>query len=392
MITLIEKPAMPGTTMLVIVLVIVLIVGLTLLQVSCKKKPPQDSDESQETNATTTGHEKSLKTRRTIRPTDENITQNDTNAPKEIASTDLLSFDMSITNGSGDIQGYVDLALYVFNESDEYLLKRAGNNVQAFKELGYMLSIDAAADRVPEYESRIDVALPVDKDFTIRFAEAVRQSGVMAINGQGNWTSGLPEDAGEFVLGGKYAPGDYLSISVNSYLPDEGIALYRTLRPLLIDALMEAEEDYVPLLNLDGGTTTPGELVKGIHMSQSHMLKTETYNFSLMIDAGHGYLTGNFTDEEGEYGCNFIEMESADSERLIRSFVQSRHYYASEKGKDDSSKTDAYPGVVYDETTYSFSASFHGISKSFLPIRGIVNEVNEDLETVFRELVKKYSE
>ncbi|HHW93369.1 MAG TPA: hypothetical protein GX734_02610 [Clostridiaceae bacterium] len=395
MITLIEKPAMPGTTILVIVLVIALIVALTILQASCKKTP-QDSDESQKTNISTTDPDKTQKARKTIRPegviAGEHTSWNDPKAPIDITATDILTFDMSMTGGSGDIQGYIDLALCVYDENDKHLLKQAAANAQSFKESGYILSIDVVADRVPEYESGINIILPVDKDFTIRLAETIRQSGVISMNGKVDWTSGIPVDTGEFVLAVKYASGDYLSISVNSYLPDEGIALYRALRPLLINVLMKAEEDYVPLLNLDSGTETPKELVKGIHESQSHMIKTETYNFSLMIDSGRGYLSGNFADAERNYSCHFVEIEDADCERLIHSFVQTRYYYALEKKKDDSNKTDEYPGVVYDETTYSFSASFHGIRKSFLPIRGIGDEANEDLYTVFSELVKKYSE
>ncbi len=395
MIAFLEKPVTPGTTILLIVLIIALVVGVTALQVSCKKKPPQEGDESQKTIITTTDPEITQKTRKTIRPTDvlegEHTTWNDPNAPKDITSTDILTFDMSMTNGSGDIQGYIDLALCVFDENDKYHLEQAGDHIQSFKESGYILSIDVVADRVTEYESGIAVALPVDKDFTVRFAEAVRQSGVMAMNGQGDWTSGIPVDAGEFVLAAKYASGDYLSTSINSTIPEKGIALYRTLRPLLIDAFMAAEENYVPLLNLDGGTTTPEELVKGIHMSQSHMLKTETYNFSLLIDSGRDKLTGNYSDEEGEYSCSFVEIENADCERLIRSFVRTRYYYALEKEKDNSNKEDEYPGVAYDETTSSFSVSFHGVRKSFLPIHGIADDTNEDLYAVFCELVKKYN-
>lgn len=389
-----EKSLTPGTMILLIVLIIALVLGVTALQVSCKKKPPQDGDESQKTIITTTDQDITQKTRKTIRPTDVieggHTTWNDPDAPKDITSTDILTFDMSMTNGSGDIQGYVDISLCVFDENDKYLLEKAAANVQSFKESGYILFIDVVADRVSDYASGFDIALPVDKDFTVRFAEAVRQSGVMEMNGQGDWTSGNPVDAGEFVLAVKYASGDCLSTSINSTIPEKGIALYRALRPLLIDACMAVKENYIPLLNLDGGTMTPEELVKSISMSQSHMLKTETYNFSLMIDAGRGKLTGNYSDEKGEYHCSFVEIENADCERLIRSFVRTRYYYASEKENDDSNKADKYPGVIYDETTSSFSVSFHGVRKSFLPIHGIADNTNEDLYAVFCELVKKY--
>ena len=46
-----------------------------------------------------------------------------------------------MTNGSGDIQGYVDISLCVFDENDKYLLEKAAANVQSFKESGYILFI-----------------------------------------------------------------------------------------------------------------------------------------------------------------------------------------------------------------------------------------------------------
>ena len=70
MITFLEKPVTPGTMILLIVLIIALVLGVTALQVSCKKKPPQDGDDSQMTITTTTDQDITQKTRKTIRPTD----------------------------------------------------------------------------------------------------------------------------------------------------------------------------------------------------------------------------------------------------------------------------------------------------------------------------------
>lgn len=379
--TILQKPITPVAIVLLVILVVALIVVLAIHLVSCKKKPPQDCDQSDVTG-TTPSEEKPGEHKRSQDP----------DAPKDIASTDLLSFDMHMVNASDDIHGSFDLGLHVFDENDAYLVRKAGDNTEPFKESGYILSIGVSADRSYEFCSGISIALPVDKDFTTRFAKIVRQSGIMAINGKYDWTSGLPVNAGEFILGAKYASGDYLSISVNAFVPTRGIDLYRALRPLLIDTLMNAGEDYVPLLNLDSGTTTPDELIATIHMSQSHMTLTESYDFSLMIDAGHGYLTGHFTDKAGQHRCEHVAIEDADSERLVRAFVRDRYYYALAEKKDDSNETGGYPGDVYDETTESFTVSFRGVRKSFYPIYGAFDETNEDLFFVFHELVKKYSE
>jgi hypothetical protein len=379
--TILQKPITPVAIVLLVILVVALIVVLAIHLVSCKKKPPQDCDQSDVTGTTP----------REEKPGEHKRSQ-DPDAPKDIASTDLLSFDMHMVNASDDIHGSFDLGLHVFDENDAYLVRKAGDNTEPFKESGYILSIGVSADRSYEFCSGISIALPVDKDFTTRFAKIVRQSGIMAINGKYDWTSGLPVNAGEFILSGKYASGDYLGISINAYVPTRGIDLFRALRPLLIDALMNAGEDYVPLLNLDSGTTTPEELIKTIHLSQSHMTLIDSYSFTLMIDSGQGYLAGSFTDKAGQHRCEYVEIDDSDSERLVRAFVHDRYYYALIGRKDDSNETGGYPGVVYDETTDSFTVSFRGVRESFYPIYGVFDETNEDLHIVFRELVKKYGE
>jgi hypothetical protein len=140
------------------------------------------------------------------------------------------------------------------------------------------------------------------------------------------------------------------------------------------------------------GTTTPEELIKTIHLSQSHMTLIDSYSFTLMIDSGQGYLAGSFTDKVGQHRCEYVEIDDSDSERLVRAFVHDRYYYALIGRKDDSNETGGYPGVVYDETTDSFTVSFRGVRESFYPIYGVFDETNEDLHIVFRELVKKYGE
>ena len=69
---------------------------------------------------------------------------------------------------------------------------------------------------------------------------------------------------------------------MNPSIPSEGITLYRSMRPLLLETMLDAGENYVPLLNLDRAFTTPAELIKTIDLRQNHMMITETYIFTLM--------------------------------------------------------------------------------------------------------------
>ncbi|NMA18935.1 MAG: hypothetical protein GX939_09375, partial [Clostridiaceae bacterium] len=299
MISILSKVAASGSIILVAVLVIALVVGISVLQVSCSKKPPQGSEPTNDLGSTQTKSPTS-----SAKETDDDIDGGrkswvNPNAPKDIASTDLLSFFMSMTNDSGDIQGSIDLELCVFDEDDKSHIEKAGNNVKQFKDFGYMLTIYVSDDRYSDcysdYGEEMTATLPIDKDFSIRFAEAIRESGVLELNGICDWTNGLPPKAREFIIDANYASGEFISIEMNPSIPLKGIALYRSMRPLLLETMLDAGENYVPLLNLDRAFTTPAELIKTIDLRQNHMMITETYIFTLMRFSDRYCLTGRFT-------------------------------------------------------------------------------------------------
>ena len=102
--TILQKPITPVAIVLLVILVVALIVVLAIQLVSCKKKPPQDGNQSDITGTTN----------REEMPGEHKISQNP-DAPKDIASTDLLSFDMHMVHASDDIHGSFDLELYVFD-------------------------------------------------------------------------------------------------------------------------------------------------------------------------------------------------------------------------------------------------------------------------------------
>lgn len=136
---------------------------------------------------------------------------------------------------------------------------------------------------------------------------------MLELNGICDWTQGLPPKTGEFIIGANYASGKFISIEKNPSIPLKGIALYRSLRPLLPEVMLSAEINYVPLLNLDSGSTTPAKLINTIDLRQNHMTITETYIFTLMRFSDTYYLTGRFADKEGQqYVCDGVEIESAD--------------------------------------------------------------------------------
>ncbi|NMA00075.1 MAG: hypothetical protein GX924_03465, partial [Clostridiaceae bacterium] len=283
MISILSKGVPPVTIILVVILVVVLVIGLSALEASCSRKSPQSSDGSDQTNDST----QTKSPTSSAKETDDDIDGGhkswvNPNAPKDIASTDLLSFFMSMTNDSGDIQGSINLELCVFDENEKSLIEKAGNNVKQFKKSGYMLTIYVIDDRYSDYGEEITAIIPVDKDFSIRFAEAVRASDVLNLNGIYDWTQGLPPKAGEFIIDANYASGEFISIEMNPSIPSEGITLYRSMRPLLLETMLDAGENYVPLLNLDRAFTTPAELIKTIDLRQNHMMITETYIFTLM--------------------------------------------------------------------------------------------------------------
>lgn len=385
MVSILSKETISGSIILVAILVIVLVVGLSALQVSCSRKPPKGSDETNDPTKTK-GPTSS------VEETDDNIdggrkSRVNLNAPKDIASTDLLDFTMRMINDSGDIQGLIELNLYVFDENDKSLVEKAGNKIKQFKDSGYLLTIYVIDDRYSDSGEEMTATLPVDKDFSIRLAEAVRESGVLILNGIYDWTYGLPPKVGEFIIGANYASGDFISLEMNQSIPFEGIELYRSLRPSLLKTLLDAGENYIPLLNLDSGSTTPAELINTIDIRQNHMTITESYSFTLMRWPFDRYcLTGRFTDREGQrYECDGVDIESADKERLLNAFIQSRYYYA----RSDDSGNGSSDGV-FDETTGSFTVSFMGVRKSYSPIYGDLDESIESVYEVFCELTKKY--
>ena len=389
MISILSKGVPPVTIILVVILVVVLVIGLSALETSCSRKSPQSSDGSDQTNDST----QTKSPTSSAKETDDDIDGGhkswvNPNAPKDIASTDLLSFFMSMTNDSGDIQGSIDLELCEFDENNKSLIEKAGNNVKRFKKSGYMLTIYVIDDRYSDYGEEMIATVPVDKDFSIRFAEAIRKSGVLELNGIYDWTNGLPPKAGEFIIGANYVSGEFISIAMNPSIPLKGISLYRSIRPLLLEAMLDAEKNYVPLLNLDSAFMTPAELINTINIRQNHMTITETYIFTLMRFSDTYYLTGHFTDKEGQrYACDGAEIESADRDRLLNAFVQSRYYYA----RSDDSDIGSSDGAL-DETIGSFTVSFKGVRRSYRPIYGNMDASNESVYKVFRELTRKYSE
>ncbi len=386
MISILPKGAASSHIILVAILIVVLVVGLSALQVSCSKKPPQGSEPTNVPTQTKNPTSSAKETREHIIGGRKSWVN--PNAPKDITSTDLLNFFMSMTNDSGDIQGSIDLELCEFDENDKSLTEKAGNNVKRFKKSGYMLTIYVIDNRYSDYGEEMIATVPVDKDFSIRFAEAIRKSGVLELNGIYDWTNGLPPKAGEFIIGANYVSGEFISIEMNPSIPLKGISLYRSIRPLLLEAMLDAEKNYVPLLNLDSAFMTPAELINTINIRQNHMTITETYIFTLMRFSDTYYLTGQFTDKEGQrYACDGAEIESADRDRLLNAFVQSRYYYARSDDSDNGSSDGAL-----DETIGSFTVSFKGVRRSYRPIYGNMDASNESVYKVFRELTRKYSE
>lgn len=309
-------------------------------------------------------------------------------APKAITSSDLLSFSMRMNHRSDVIHGSVAISLNAFDENDQRLLAKIGDRAQQFQAAGYVLRVSASDEWADRPGHHVEAVLPADESFKASFTQQILQSNIIALNGYHDWAEGLPYGVGEFVLSVDFANGEYLDTLINGTVPAQAIELYRALRPLLIDALIAAGENYLPLLNLDRGAPTPIDLIETISLRQSHMTLFRTYSFGLINATRGSLLDGNFADSTGSYFCRYVTIESADAERLNRALAQARCFFAT--AADIGSRDNAMSGVC-DATTGSFSVSLRGLAHSFQPLYGAWDETSEDLEYVFRDLVKKYS-
>ncbi|MDI9541144.1 MAG: hypothetical protein QM204_06740 [Bacillota bacterium] len=311
------------------------------------------------------------------------------NAPKDIESLDLNYFSLrrrtTATEDSDFIYGgsFLEITLSIYDEKDEYLIRKAKDKVTQFQKLGYMLWLTVSNDTADDYVS-FDIA--VDKEFVEQFALLIRESGIIKLNGKVDWTDGIPVDAGQFILSAKYQTGEKLSISINGKAPSyQEENLFQKLKPLLIKKMIENNANYIPLLNYDRTIITPEELISSIYISQIHSTLLNTFNFNLKIDDNKAYLSGEFTDYDGTYNCESLQIDKSDLEIILNGFLSNRYVLVTDNFNHSNNI------AILEDSTFCFYVYFHGIDEGFKPYYGTFDESAQDVICIFRYLVKKYS-
>ena len=299
----------------------------------------------------------------------------DPNAPKDIASLELKNFTLLINDRSLEISGNVEISLAAYDNSDTRLLENAGDKIDDFKKLGYMLWISASSNN----DDYVQLKVAVDKEFVTEIASLIRQSGVMTLNGKYDWTDGIPEDAGVFMLSAKYQTGEKLNVTINATVPISGIELFKLLKPLLINKMLEQDSNYIALLNFNRDLINPETLVSSINISQSDI------SFNLKIIDAVGYLSSNYINSDNNFHCDAIQIDNSDLEIILNALVNTRFVFVTDKYlKEDTSG-------IYDKSTSIYYIYFKNLAEGYHPINGDYGEDYQDLVFIFMEMVKKYS-
>lgn len=303
-------------------------------------------------------------------------------ASKYISSLNLTYFKMSINGFNESITGYIEIYLAAYNENDKYLIYKAQDDVLKFKELGYMVWVKSY-DKL--YDSYIDFKAAVNQDFMQDFALLVKQSDIVDLNGTNNHIRGIPEDIDNFSLVAKYKSDERIDVSINSYIPNKAIKLFKLLKPLLIKKMMETKANYSALINFDREIVKPKELIKEISLEQTHNTKLNTFSFKLEIKENIPYLTANFTDFDGSYNLTEIKITKADLNNILNGFLSNRYIFVPE----DFSKEDNIS--LLENSTYNYYIIFNGIDEKYKPYYGIYDEKSQDMFFVFKDVAKNYT-
>ncbi|HQB32271.1 MAG TPA: hypothetical protein PLI19_02960 [Erysipelotrichaceae bacterium] len=339
-----------------VILIVISLVGLALLLFSAKRKEDIDMPGK---------HHRSYNPK----------------APKDISSSELTYFSMHIIGESETVSGNVEIVLDAYTDKDEYLLKKAKDRIAEFEKLGYMLWLTVANDLSEDYV-RFEAA--VDKAFVREFAQQIRKSGVMKLNGTYDWVDGLPENAGHFTLAARYQTKEKIGLSINAYIPNQAVRLFEHLKPLLISKMRENNANYIPLLNYNKIIANPKRLIRLISISQSHPRPLNTFNFNLEIEDDRAYLSGDFTDYDGSHSCKSVEIDPADLEIIITAFLSNKYVFV----PDSFQKEDNI--AILEDCTFSYYVFFQGISEGYRPYYGTFDESAQDMIDIFKQAVKKY--
>jgi hypothetical protein len=314
---------------------------------------------------------------------------NDPNAPKDIESLDLIYFSLYSIGTSIQENDFVygasllEITLSIYDEKDEYILKKAKDQLKEFQESGYMLWLTVSNKTSEDY---VSFNIPVDKKFVEEFALLVRQSTIMTLNGRVDWTDGIPVDTGQLILAARYQTNEKLSISINGKAPSsQEKNLFTKLKPLFIKIMLENNADYTPLLNYDRTIINAQKLISSIHISQEHPTLLNTFNFNLEINDKKAYLSGKFTDYDGTFSCETAEIEQSDLEILLNGLISNRYVLVTDSFEHKNNV------AILEDGIFSFYIHFNGIDKGFKPYYGSFDEGTADVICIFQQLVKKYN-
>lgn len=313
---------------------------------------------------------------------------NNPNAPKDIESLDLTYFSLYSIGTSFQENDFVygasllEITLSIYDENDEYILKKAKDKLKEFQQYGYMLWLTVSNKTSEDY---VSFNIPVNKEFVEKFALLVRQSDIMTLNGRVDWTDGIPEDAGQFILAARYQTKEKLSISINGKAPsNQEKNLFKKLKPLFIKIMLENNADYIPLLNYDRIIINPQELISSINISQEHVTLLNTFNFNLEINDKVAYLSGKFTDYDNTFSCETAEIEQSDLEILLNGLINNRYVLVTDSFEHKNNVE------ILEDGIFSFYIHFNVIDEGFKPYYGSFDENTPDVIYIFKQLVKKY--
>lgn len=305
----------------------------------------------------------------------------DPNAPKNIASLELNNFRLLIQDKSLEISGYIEITLAAYDDGDTRLLENAGDKIDEFKKSGYMLWLNVSSNN----NDYVQLKVAVDKEFVTEFAKLIKESDVMSLNGEYNWTDGIPEDAGQFMLSAKYQTGEKLNITMNATVPTKGIKLFKLLKPLLINKMLEHKSNYIALLNFDRDLINPESIISSIIISQSDTSVSNAFNFNLKINDTIGYLSADYTFGGKNFHCNYVKIDKSDLEIILNALVKTRFSFVTDKYLQEDTSG------IYDNRTLSYHVYFKGLTEGYNPINGDYGDDYQDLVFIFMEILPKYS-
>ncbi|HHV41641.1 MAG TPA: hypothetical protein GXX72_02175 [Clostridiaceae bacterium] len=314
----------------------------------------------------------------------------------EINSTELESLDIyTALKKEKFMWGDVKIKVQPFNENNFQHQELAGEDLENYQDLGFILQIEA--QETFHDMGNYEITTPVDSEFMAKLEQAIRGSGIFEYNGKSNWTMCVPPGEGVFEIQALYSSQERLNYSINAGWPPVAESVMAELLPLLVQQLYVADLPYMTLANIYHGLPQPLNLLRTIEIKESDPTLADKFQYLISV-AGEqnetAYLTVSPTDADGLYTVDQAQLSPAEWQSIKDQIEKSKFFYFPEPENVEADKPQ-----LLDETSANIRTEFaknpdNSVTESYLPLEGAITPqtATADLLHLLQELTKEHSE